>query len=187
MQTAKASGTRLPRHLYTRGQHIHVDYAGPVAGKMLLVVVDAHSKWPEVVPMPSSTTARTIQALRDMFARWGIPEQLVSDNGPQFTSDEFRVFMQSNGVKHIRTAPYHPATNGAAERFIQTVKRALHTGLQRGSYCAGTLSIVVFAPIFFFPRVSLRGPYSSHSSRPSATTHSGLPGPTAAGAPKGGA
>jgi hypothetical protein len=109
-----------------------VDYAGPVAGKMLLVVVDAHSKWPEVVPMSSSTVARTIQALRDMFARWGIPEQLVSDNGPQFTSDEFRVFMLSNGVKHIRTVPYHPATNGAAERFVQTVKRALQS-LQRGT------------------------------------------------------
>ena len=52
-------------------QRIHVDYAGPVAGKMLFVVVDAHSKWPEVVPMSSSTTARTIQALRDMSLAGG--------------------------------------------------------------------------------------------------------------------
>ena len=54
----------------------------------------------------------------------------MSDNGPQFTSNEIRVFMHNNGVKHIRTAPYHLATNGAAERFVQT---ALHTGLQRST------------------------------------------------------
>ena len=113
-------------------QRVHVDYAGPVVGKMLLVVVDAHSKWPEVIVGSSSSAAHTIQALRDLFARWGLPEQLVSDNGPQFTSDEFRAFTQSNGIKRIRTAPYHPATNGAAERFVQTVKRALLTGLRKG-------------------------------------------------------
>ena len=132
---------RLPKRAAhaCQGTSTPVDYACPMAVKMLLLVVDTHSKWPEVVPMPSSTTGM-IQALRDMLARWGIPEQLVSDNGPQFTSDEFRVFMQSNGVKHIRTAPYHPATNGAAERLVQTVKRALHTGLQRGTVLEHCLS-----------------------------------------------
>ena len=68
-----------------------------------------------------------------MFARWGIPEQLVSDNGPQFMSEEFGAFLASNGVKHIRIAPYHPSSNGAAERLVQTVKQALRAGLLKGS------------------------------------------------------
>ena len=65
-------------------QRLHADFAGPVASKMLWVVVDAHSKWPEVVIMPSTTSSRMIIALRDMFARWGLPEQLVTEKGPQF-------------------------------------------------------------------------------------------------------
>ena len=60
-----------------------------------------------------------------MFARYGLPEQLVSDNGPQFTSTDFELCMKANGIKHIRTSPYHPASNGEAERFVQTFKYSL--------------------------------------------------------------
>jgi transposase InsO family protein len=63
-----------------------------------------------------------VEALRTVSARNGLPEQLVSDNGPQFTAAEFQLFLKKNGVKHITSAPYHPATNGLAERFIQTLK-----------------------------------------------------------------
>ncbi|CAB4018994.1 Transposon Tf2-9 poly, partial [Paramuricea clavata] len=108
-------------------QRVHIDYAGPFKDTMFLVVVDAHSKWPEVIPMKSTTAAKTIEVLRNLFARFGIPEQIVSDNGPQFVSEEFRSFMKSNGVKHITSAPYHPATNGLAERSVQTFKQALRS------------------------------------------------------------
>ena len=50
---------------------------------------------------------------------------MVSDNGPQFVSDEFATFAKKNGIRHIRCAPYHPASNGLAERFVQTFKRAM--------------------------------------------------------------
>ncbi|XP_062389531.1 uncharacterized protein K02A2.6-like [Sardina pilchardus] len=115
-------------------QRIHVDFAGPFQGHMFMVVVDAHSKWPEVHLMSSTTASKTIQVLRRLFSRYGLPEVLVSDNGPQFTSSEFDTFMKSNGVKHIRSAPFHPATNGLAERFVQTFKHSL----KRSS---GTVSI----------------------------------------------
>ncbi|XP_012826093.1 uncharacterized protein K02A2.6-like [Xenopus tropicalis] len=106
-------------------QRIHIDYAGPFEGRMFLVVVDAHSKWPEVLVMDSTTSCKTIEVLRGLFSRYGIPETLVSDNGPQFTSEEFECFLKSNGVKHVRSAPFHPATNGLAERFVQTFKHSL--------------------------------------------------------------
>ena len=67
-----------------------------------------------------------------MFARFGIPEQLVSDNGPQFVSEEFKKFMTTNGIKHIKCAPYHPSSNGAAERMVQTLKLALKADHKSG-------------------------------------------------------
>ncbi|MGH0157174.1 UNVERIFIED_CONTAM: hypothetical protein FKN15_033151 [Acipenser sinensis] len=105
-------------------QRIHIDFAGPFMGQMFLVVVDACSKWPEVFLMNTTTTTRTIDVLRSLFARAGVPEQLVSDNGPQFTAEEFQIFLKKNGIRHITSAPYHPATNGLAERFVQTLKQA---------------------------------------------------------------
>lgn len=73
--------------------------------RMYLVVVDAHSKWPEVYEMSSTTVAKTITILRHIFAAYGLPEQVVSDNGPQFSSKDFADFMKENGVKHIIHPP----------------------------------------------------------------------------------
>ena len=92
-------------------------------GKMFLIVVDSHSKWLEVEIMDSITSEATTEKLREMFARYGIPQQLVSDNGPQFTSREFSEFTKGNGIKHTLVAPYHPRSNGQAERFVQTFKQ----------------------------------------------------------------
>ena len=91
--------------------------------KMFLIVVDSHSKWFEVEIMPSITSEATIAKLRDVFCRYGIPHQLVSDNGSQFTSEECCKFMKANGIKHTLVAPYHPRSNGQAERFVQTFKQ----------------------------------------------------------------
>ncbi|XP_057691299.1 uncharacterized protein K02A2.6-like [Corythoichthys intestinalis] len=89
------------------------------------IAIDAHSKWPEVAIMKSTTSEKAIEKLGEMFSRFGAPAQLVSDNGPQFVSKEMVEFLQANGVQHIKSAPYHPATNGLAERFVQTLKHAL--------------------------------------------------------------
>ena len=121
-------------------KRIHVDFAGPFQGSMFLVVVDSHSKWLEVIPMTSATTGKTLEVLGVLFAAHGLPEQLVSDNGPQFSSAEFETCMKANGIKHIRSAPGHPATNGEAERFVQTFKRALKTGKKDGGSLQARLS-----------------------------------------------
>ena len=113
-------------------QRIHIDFAGPFKGRMFFILVDAHSKWPEVVEMKKTTSVMTIEVLRTLFASYGIPEQVVSDNGPQFTAEEFVDFMKGNRIKHIRSAPYHPSTNGLAERFVQIFKRAMQASEQSG-------------------------------------------------------
>ncbi|CAG2187289.1 unnamed protein product [Mytilus edulis] len=115
---------------------VHIDFAGPFLGSMFLIMVDAHSKWPEVIKMKNITSESTINVLRTIFSRNGIPSRIVSDNGPQFTSQEFENFMQLNGIKHIRSAPYHPSTNGLAERFVQTFKQAMKSS----SNDSGTVS-----------------------------------------------
>ena len=121
-------------------ERVHLDFAGPFQGSMFLVAVDAHSKWPEVEIMPTTTSAKTIEVLRKMFAAYGLPEQIVTDNGPQFISDEFTLFTRQNGIKHFRSSPYHPATNGLAERFVQSMKTALKAGASDGGTLPQRLS-----------------------------------------------
>ena len=82
--------------------------------------------------MKSTTTASLIVELRRVFPVFGLPQQLVSDNGPQFISAEFEKFMKENGVKHVRPALYHPLTNGLAERFVQSFEQALKAGVRKG-------------------------------------------------------
>ena len=76
---------------------VHADFANK-EGQDFLVMVDAHSKWPEILPMSSTTAAATIAAFRDVFARFGFPVNVVTDNGPQFISAEFSEFLRRNGA-----------------------------------------------------------------------------------------
>ena len=126
-------------------QRVHVDFAGPFLGKMFFLLMDAHSKWPEVYEMTSTTAQKTVDILRHIFAAYGLPEQLVSDNGPQFVAKEFEDFMLKNGIRHIRSAPYHPATNGLVERFVQSFKRAMETGKNSGQTLQHRLSSFLLA------------------------------------------
>lgn len=118
-----------PGNPWTR---LHIDYAGPFLGHMFLVVIDACSKWLEVSIMKSTTSSVTIEKLREMFATHGLPETIVSDNGTNFTSCEFEEFMLRNGIKHIKVSPYHPASNGQAERAVRVFKEGI-TKMEGGS------------------------------------------------------
>lgn len=111
-----------PEHPWER---IHLDYAGPFLGKMFLVVIDAHSKWMEIEVVSSATTQTTVEHLRTMFARFGLPKVIVTDNGTCFTSSEFAEFLRRNHIRHFKTAPYHPSSNGLAERAVQTFKTGM--------------------------------------------------------------
>ena len=89
---------------------------------MFVLLVDAHSKWIEVHITNASTTAVTIEKLKLTFASLGLLEMLVTDNGPSFASSEFTDFVKANGIQHVKTVPYHTASNGLAERAVRTFK-----------------------------------------------------------------
>ncbi|XP_055614966.1 uncharacterized protein K02A2.6-like [Toxorhynchites rutilus septentrionalis] len=106
-------------------QRVHIDYAGPIEGDYFLLSVDSYSKWVEIIRTKSITASATIGILQSLFARLGMLETLVSDNGTQFTSAEFAQFCLENGVDHVTTAPFNPQSNGQAERFVDTFKQAI--------------------------------------------------------------
>lgn len=105
-------------------ERIHLDFAEDHK-QMFLVVMDAYARWPEIIPMHTTTSTKTIEALRSLFSAYGLPKEVVTDNGPQFVSQEFESFLVKNGVKHITSPAYHPASNGLAERLVQNLKKSL--------------------------------------------------------------
>ncbi|KER22812.1 hypothetical protein T265_09181 [Opisthorchis viverrini] len=120
---------RLPPAAWPRPERpwcrVHIDYAGPINGVTYLILIDVFSKWPEVVPVIPPTTTNTIRALSQLFSQHSLPETLESDNGSQFCSSCFQEFCRENAITHFRSPPYHPQSNGQAERFVDTFKRAL--------------------------------------------------------------
>nr|VZI00654.1 unnamed protein product [Spirometra erinaceieuropaei] len=104
---------------------VHIDFAGPLNGVSYLILVDDYPKWPEVAPLNPATASSTIAFLRRIFSQHGLPEVLVSDNGSQFISSTFEDFCRQHNIQHFRSPPYHPQSNGQAERFVDTFKRAL--------------------------------------------------------------
>lgn len=92
---------------------------------MFLIVVDAYTKWLEVLRMSQLTLHAAVTKLKRLFAPYGLPEQIVTDNATTFTSEEFQTFVKQNGILHTTSTPGHPATNGLAERYVRTFKTGI--------------------------------------------------------------
>ena len=116
----KPSDTQQAKLLWSVGQlkRLHLDFADPYEGKMFLVIVDAYSKYLEIVAMATITSSNTIAALQHLFSHFGQPDQIVTDNGTQFTSNEFGPFLRLNNILHTKTASAHPPLNGPDERYV---------------------------------------------------------------------
>ena len=105
-------------------QRIHLDFA-TFKDTQLLIVYDSFSKWIEVDIMSCTSSDQTIDKLSSHFSRFGLPYQVVSDNGPQFSqSTNFVRFMKMNNITYTPVPVYDPASNGSAEKTVQTVKKA---------------------------------------------------------------
>ena len=94
-------------------------------GITYLLVVDYYSRYPEVIQLKTTTTQSIIHALRSIFSRHGIPQILMSDNGPQYSSQEFAAFASQYGFTHTTSSPHYPQSNGLAERTVKTAKGLL--------------------------------------------------------------
>ena len=87
-------------------------------------MVDRYSNWP-IVFKENGKAEQLIKRLREVFITFGIPEELTSDGGPQFTADETQRFLESWGVRHRRSSVANPHANSRAEIAVKTVKRML--------------------------------------------------------------
>ena len=98
----------------------------------MIVVHDLHSKWSEVSCTSSVTSGTVIKTLQELFTRWGLPEAVTSDNGPQFTSFELTEFLSCQGIEHRVTSLYNPQSNGGVERFNRTMKEGIRASMAEG-------------------------------------------------------
>ena len=94
-------------------------------GSTYLLVVDYFSKYIEISKLEGESSQKVIQRLKSIFARHGIPQQVMSDNGPQYSSIEFHKFAKDYQFVHPRSSPKFPQSNGEAERAVRTIKSLL--------------------------------------------------------------
>ena len=120
-----------------------MDFIGPMPGppsaRFGLVLCDLYSRWPEVALCADATASTVVEFLSSLFSREGLPEEIISDNGPQFRSAELRNFLRSVGVKQVFSSPYSPQTCGMVERLNRTVKGAFQTARLSGQSQASFL------------------------------------------------
>ncbi|XP_037526322.1 uncharacterized protein K02A2.6-like [Rhipicephalus sanguineus] len=94
-------------------------------GRNYIVAVDYYSRFFELEELSGTQTKHVVQFLSNLFARYGIPDILRSDNGPQYSSLEFLQFTSSWGVRHVTSSPHYAQSNGEAERAVQTAKNII--------------------------------------------------------------
>jgi hypothetical protein len=104
---------------------VAVDFLGPFDFGYLIVLVDYHSRWPEVSIVARADSKCAIEFLKQVFLTHGSPRTLVTDNAQAFCGHIMRDFLTEEGVDHHRTTPYHPRANGLVERFNGTIMQAL--------------------------------------------------------------
>ena len=93
--------------------------------KLYLLLVGYFSRYVEVVKLICTTIKSVVAAMKPLFARHGIPDVIISDNGPQYSSQEFQQFAKDYEFKRMTSSPYHPQGNGEAERAVKTFKKLL--------------------------------------------------------------
>ena len=94
-------------------------------GATYLLIVNYFSRWIEIAKLQPATSSSVIGHMQSIFTRYRIPEVIVSDNGPQYSSEVFSQFARDYGFEHVTSSPHYPQANGEAERTVKTVKALL--------------------------------------------------------------
>lgn len=111
-------------------QKVAIDIVGPLQlsdnkNRYILTLVDMATRWPEAIALKNITTQDVYEALLTIFSRMGFPEEILSDNGPQFSSDMYKQVCELLNIKSIHSSIYHPQSNGMVERLNGTLKSML--------------------------------------------------------------
>ncbi|UYV69099.1 K02A2.6-like, partial [Cordylochernes scorpioides] len=130
-----------PRPWYKVG----VDLVGPIDSKYILTLIDYYSSFPEAIIINDISSKTIISKLKEIFARYGFPIEIVSDNGLQFVSKDTEQFFMKSGIKHIRVSPYYPKSNGKIERFHRYLKKQLISVKLQGKDWKEELQCVLMA------------------------------------------
>ncbi|XP_063959750.1 uncharacterized protein LOC135155081 [Lytechinus pictus] len=110
---------------------VAIDIVGPIhpmttkKNRYILTIVDYASRYPEAVALPNIETTTVAEAMVEVFCRVGVPQEILTDRGSQFTSDMMKEVSRLLSIKQLTTTPYHPSCNGLVERFNQTLKQIL--------------------------------------------------------------
>ena len=90
-----------------------------------LLVIDYYSCYIEIARLSTATSSDIITHMKSIFAHHGVPESLISDNGPQYAAEVFTSFAKEYGFRHLTSSPRYPQGNGATERAVRTIKNLL--------------------------------------------------------------
>jgi len=107
-------------------ERVAVDLVGPFPTatggfRFLLTIIDLATRWPEAIPLRTTTSKVVERELSKVFSRCGFPATVITDNGPQFVSKCFEKWLSSKGIEHVKASPYHPQGNGVVERLHRTL------------------------------------------------------------------
>ena len=120
----------LPPRPWTK---LGIDLVGPIGNLHILTVIDYYTSYPEAIVLSDISSQSVIGELMKIFARFGYPLEVVTDNGRQFVAHLFEDFLETCGIKHIRASPYYPKSNGKIDGFHRYLKKAF-----RSAKCEGT-------------------------------------------------
>ena len=156
---------------------VHLDFLGPFPnGELLLVAIDAYSRYPEVEIVRSTAASSTIPNLEKIFSTHGIPYKVISDNGPPFNGQEITRYMEIQGIEYVTTTPLWPQGNSEAESFMKPLLKSIQTARTQGrnwkqelytfvlNYRATPHSTTKVAPAELLFNRSIRTKLPKHSS-----------------------